>query len=241
MLERDSYPRLQMSLLVAITGGAGFLASYLLLRVGLTEIWLRYVVAIGIAYLVFLGLLWLWMRTRADDYLDIPDVLPHGSSSSGPVRPVFEGKGGESGGGGASGRFDLAGDAGAGEFPEAAAKSLGEVVGHAAEADEFAIPLIALAVLAAILAALFMSSVWIIYSAPLLFAELLVDGVLAVTLYRRLRRFDERHWLETAVRRTWGPFLAVASIAALAGWAMSLYAPEAKSLGDVLLHARSVR
>jgi hypothetical protein len=37
------------------------------------------------------------------------------------------------------------------------------------------------------------------------------------------------------------PFVVAALIAALGGWAMKLYAPEARSIGDVLLHAKGVK
>ncbi len=230
LLERDGYPRLQMFLLVAITSASGFVASYVLLRIGLTEMWVRYLIAFAVAYVVFLLLLWLWLRTRAEDYADVPDFLPHrGRGSTG---APFEGKGGEFGGGGASGRFHLADD-------PASAKSealgtLGDGLGAVAEADELAIPLVALGVLAALI----LSSLWVVYSAPVLFAELLVDGVLAASLYRRLRGLDSRHWLETAIRRTFLPFAVAAVVAALIGWGMKLYAPEARSIGDVLLHVK---
>lgn len=44
-LERDSYPRLQMLLIVMLTGAAGFVVSFLLLRAGLGDMWLRYLAA----------------------------------------------------------------------------------------------------------------------------------------------------------------------------------------------------
>ena len=110
-LEHDGSPRLQMLLLVTMTGGVGFIASYLLLRVGVDAMWFRYLLALGIAYLAFLILLWLWLRTRAEDYLDLPDFSGTGPSQ-GPNQCSTEwgGQGGSSGGGGASSSFDAAGD-----------------------------------------------------------------------------------------------------------------------------------
>jgi hypothetical protein len=231
LLERDGYPRLQMLLLVAITGASGFVGSYLLLQIGLTEMWVRYLVAFAVAYLVFLWLLWLWMRTRAEDYADFADLLrSSGDASSG---PSFGGRGGEFGGAGASGRFDTSADVVS--VKSDTLGSLGDGVGAVADADELAIPLVVLAVLAALV----LSSLWVVYSAPVLFAELLVDGVLAASLYRRLRGLDSNHWLETAIRRTVLPFVVAALIAAVGGWAVKLYAPEASSIGDVLLHAKA--
>lgn len=233
-LERDGYPRLQMFFLVALTGGSGFIASYGLLMSGLVEMWVRYFAVFGIAYLVFLFLLWLWLRTRAEDFADLADVPDLVPSSSGHVKVDLHGHGGNFNGGGASGSYED--DSSLSVIPEDG-KYLGDALGAAADADEFAIPL----VLIIFCGALILSSFWIVYAAPVLFAELLVDGVLAASLYRRLRGLETRHWLETAVRRTLWPFLLTAVIAATCGWGMKQYAPEAHSLGDVIRHAKQVR
>lgn len=102
-LERRGYPRLQMFLLVCLTGGAGFLASYLLLFTGLTSLAVRYGLAVAIAYCFFLLLLWLWLRTDADTYdgfdeavVDILDAIP---DSSGRLARGYHGGGGQFGGG----------------------------------------------------------------------------------------------------------------------------------------------
>jgi hypothetical protein len=74
-LEQRGYPRLQMFLLVCLTGGAGFLASYGLLYAGLTSLAVRYGLAVVIAYGAFLLLLWLWLRTDADTYDGLDDAV----------------------------------------------------------------------------------------------------------------------------------------------------------------------
>ncbi len=198
-----------MMLIVALTGLGGFLASFAMLRLGVQSMALRYPLAVGAAYLVFLLLLWLWLRTKRDDYdIDDPGIdLGRGPS------------GGSSGEGGPS-----SGSSGSGD-----SSGLGDVAEALGGADELALPLIALALAAALLFA----GGWIVYSAPLLFAELLVDGVLAASLYRRLKGAEPRHWLETAFRRTVWPFAATALLFCIAGLTLHHLAPEARSIGDV--------
>lgn len=227
-LERHGFPRLQMFLLVALTGGAGFLASVSLHSAGLAEMWLRYLAALAVAYAVFLVLLWLWLRTDSSDYVDVGD-FSFDTTSSGQPNSCYHGGGGDFGGGGASSSFGSSSDSSASE-------GIGDVVGEAAgfvpDADELAIPIILLVVVAAML----FSSLFIVYSAPVLFAELLVDGALSASLYRRLRGLESRHWLETAIRKTVAPFVMTAVVVSSCGYVMSLYVPEADSMGDVIRH-----
>lgn len=231
-LERDSFPRLQMFLLVMLTGASGFVASYVLLHAGLVAMWLRYLAAFGAAYLMFLFLLWLWLRTQGEDYTHFSDVSGTPSSGSGSSGTSYSGKGGEFGGGGATGSFDSPTDSSL--MIGDSASPVGDVLGTVAEAEEFAIPLVVLVLLGAML----LSSLFMIYSAPVLFAELLVDGVLSASLYRRLRGIEMNHWIETAVRRTVVPFALTAALVSACGWGMALYAPDAHSIGDVISSAK---
>ena len=234
-IERDSFPRVQMFFLVTLTGAAGFLVSFVLLHAGVDAMWLRYPAAVGMAYLAFLFLLWLWLRTSGPDYLDFADPsfmpMPRRSQAAG-TEDVYAGKGGDADGGGASGSFELSEENTA--VAEGMADPVGEAIGSAAQAEDFAVPLVAIV----LVAAMALSSLFVVYSAPLLFAELLVDGALAASLYRRLRGIERRHWLETAVRHTMVPFLITACFTAAGGWAMAQYAPGANSIGKVLLHAK---
>lgn len=197
-LERGGFPRLQMFLLVGLTGATGFTASYLLLQAGLSTMWLRYLTAFGFAYMGFLLLLWLWLRTRTKDYADFPDIsnlVPSPSSAPDTSPCVYNGHGGEFSGGGASGSFD-----GPVETGSIATDNgpVGDALASVSEAEEFAIPLVVIILAGAML----LSSFYMVYSAPILFAELVVDGVLSASLYRKLRGLETRHWLETAIRRT---------------------------------------
>lgn len=203
-LERNEYPRLRMLLIVALTGGCGFLASYLMLQHGVDSIALRYPLALCVAYVVFLLLLWAWLRSRPDDYLDVPDIGNLGGDWSYPQQS----------GGGASGDID-------------------PLTGIDAP-DEFAIPLLVILFVAIVAFA----SLWVVYAAPTLFAELLFDGILAAGLYRRLRRGDARHWLDTALRRTFWPFAITLVTLIVFGLGVQRYAPGAHTLGEAIQQIR---
>lgn len=224
-----------MSLVIAGTGASGFLGSWLLLKAGLHTMWIRYSLAVLFAYLVFLALLGIWIalqrrreRDSPDEGIDLwPDVLPTGSGGGGPGPggSGFSGGGGSFGGGGAQASFGPA------ATTPSSGGSGGGVGGGGISLDLDEL-FVVLAVVAAILAAA-AASVWLVVSAPALFAELLLDGILVGQLYRRLRRFDGRHWLETALRKTAVPFLVTGISLAIAGFAMQRFAPEARSIGEV--------
>lgn len=247
-LEGDGFPRLQMFFLVMLTGTAGMAASFTLLHSGVESMPARYPLAVGCAYLVFLFLLWLWLRTKAEDYVDgsfdipLPGGSHDGASISHEHAPIFSGGGGEYGGGGASGSFQVDDSLPLPSLPEvgipggdSVGEAVGEVVGGA---DEGAVPLVIALLIAALVAVLLFASLYVVYLAPALFAELLVDGALSASLYRRMRGLQTRHWLESAVRRTLVPFAVTAVSLGAIGYAFEWYAPQAHTLGEVVQQSR---
>ena len=222
-LLREGFPRVQLFILVSLTGLAGFGASVALLAVGVEAMAVRYLLAMGVAYVAFLLLLWLWLRTRAADYLD-PSFIPEGGGAPRPPADGFAGAGGSFDGGGASGNVDF------GAQDSAVDAIVDKPLDALAVADEGAIPL------AVILLALgvALSSLFVVWSAPVLFAEILVDALLAAGLYRRLRVLEPRHWMRAALKRTLLPFVLTTLTVGAAGWGLQAWAPEARSLGEVL-------
>jgi hypothetical protein len=211
-LEATDFPRLKMFFLVSITGGVGFLSSFLMLRAGLTMMALRYPAAVGVAYLVFLFFLWIWIRFAAEDYesgrLTFVESTVSPTQEENKVSISSSNK----------------------ELPSNSGESGIELVSDLIQSDWSAMPVLALiAVLA-----LGLSSLWIVYTAPTLFAELLIDGVLSAKLYYRLRGMDTQNWLTTAVHRTVKPFVITAIVASLCGSIMHSLHPAANSLGEVI-------
>jgi hypothetical protein len=105
--------------------------------------------------------------------------------------------------------------------------------GWSLDLDEGALWLVPVAIIGAIA---FGVLIYIVYLAPALFAELLLDAGLAAGLYRRLARVERRAWLMTAVRNTIIPAGFVAVLLALAGVIMQGVYPDATSIGVVVRH-----
>lgn len=239
-LLRRGQPRLWVTLILLLTGLAGFLVSYLLLHSGMTRMWLRYPLAILFAYCVFLLLLRLWLALQrprqsmvegdgAHDLLDAGDSLLRSRGGGYSEGFRFSGGAADAGGGGTGsswGEASLSGSSSSGS-------SGGDGGGwDGVDLDEGIFLVVAIVVIAgALLAALY-----VVYIAPALLAEILVDGVLVAGLYRELKGLEQRHWLRAAVRKTLLPALIAAALFSTAGYALQRAAPKARSVGEVWQH-----
>lgn len=70
-LQAQSYPRLHMSLITALTGAFGLLASFALLQSGVQAMAWRYPLAVLLAWGMFLFLIGLWLRSGTRDWPDV--------------------------------------------------------------------------------------------------------------------------------------------------------------------------
>lgn len=211
---RRSYPRLQMTLIVTATGLAGFLASFVLLHLGLDKMWLRYPLAVGISYAIFFLLLRLWIvyqqRSLVQDLIDASDcdptdLLPKGRVSS-----------------------RLA------SSDSANSSSWSDLLGGLDGDEWIAVIVLLVALLVGVLA-----SVFIVYSAPALLGEVFLDAIVVAALRKRMIRVTEQHWSWAALRRTVIPFLVVGLAFSAAGGIIQKVRPDAKSIGGIL-HAERV-
>ena len=254
-LLRHGLPRLQMSILLALTGASGFLTSFILLKAGVGSMALRYPVAVMVAYGVFLLLLRVWLAIQKDgwgnagdfvDAADLADMAVDGISGLGEASEGgFSGGGGSYGGAGSSTSFEAppAPLASYAQQAPAAVRSTasaggksggGSGFGFDLDLDEPGVLLVLLALLilaVAVLGAAF----YVLWTAPVLLAEVLVDGLILTGLYRRLRKTEEPgHWVFAAIRRTWIPALIVAGLFSLSGHLLQKAVPEARSIGPAV-------
>ncbi len=157
------------------------------------------------------------------------DFIPSGPSGHG---ESFQfGGGGDLGGGGAGGSWGESVSSSSSAVPSGASAS--HTVGVDLDLEEGWLIVLAIVALVGGLVASF----YIIYIAPALLAEILVDGALVAGLYRRVKHIDQRHWLRAAVRQTLLPAFLVALCFTVAGYALQKAVPEANTLGQVWNHA----
>jgi hypothetical protein len=237
-LRRRRWLRWHAFLLASICLGAGWAVSAGLMTAGVDSLALRWSMALGIAYLIYIGLLgawchWLVSRDEASDPGIDPGVdLPLSSADPGPTGAHFaSGGGGDFAGGGAGASFDVAPDATGG-----AVEAAGHVVGIAASADEGAIVLVPLAL--AIGVALLIGSALGFAVFGLFGVEVMlgvaVEIVLASAGGAIAYKAGREGWLEHAVRRTVAPFAIVLALALLAGLVIEYSVPTAKSLPQAI-------
>jgi hypothetical protein len=226
-LQRGGSPRLQMAVIVLFTGVAGLLASHLLRMGGIDTMLLRYPLAVLLAYATFLLLMWAWLRWRGDVVADamIPDVGGLGGFSMPGAGLDWFGGGGRSGGGGASGTWGQAVGSGSGASED--------TVLDLADGDA-GVPILAVLAFVALVATAVVAASWVIWSAPVLMAELLVDAAIAGGLYRRMQGMQAQGWWRLCLAHTFWPLLGVLLFFAALGWVAQEIAPHANTLMDVL-------
>jgi hypothetical protein len=231
-----SFPRLHMLLIIVLAALGAFLSSASLVALGVGNMGVRYALAVAGGYLFFLSFVRLWIayqtrgwsfgrRQRAGDslpeaHVDLPDLSALGDLSAA-GDSAFSGGGGAFGGAGASGSF---GDAAPSEGGSSGAL---DAVGGADEGLPILIAVVAL--LAGLVALGF-----VVYSSPILFAEVLLDVAVVGAVYKKNRRHERGHWAAGVLKRTYKPALVLTVMAALFGTAAQYVAPEETTLGGVL-------
>jgi hypothetical protein len=242
---RDSFPRVQILIILSLAGLVAFGSSVLGLRAGLVHMGVRYPLAALVGYLAFLALIRAWIaiqRARWQkrdvtggpdfnpiDAVDLGDLIASGAQGS--EAAPFPGLGGGlSGGGGASGEWlEAVRTPPMDRAPGAALKAAGDGGWSVDVDDAWPLVLAAICVAGGVIAL-----AYVVYAAPVLLAEVALDAALVTAAYRRLRRNDARNWIGSVVRRTWGPAVVLVVMLAVAGNLLHRAVPEARSIGGVV-------
>jgi hypothetical protein len=252
-LRRNYAVRLHMFLIVSASVAMGTIVTAGMLAVGVDALWKRYLPALFVAYATFLGAVWLWLHmsrygrhlrgTRSDvSGLDLVDsggdalrVLE--GIGPAPVQSVggevLHGAGGAFDGGGAS--VSWASDA-AGAVGDSS--GAGDALGGAADvlggADEGIFLVIAIALVAIALIALFGATGYIVYEAPNILAEVVFEVLLASPFIKGARAVGPGNWSGALLRRTWKPFAIVCVTALAFAFFAASVAPQARTAADVI-------
>lgn len=232
----SSFPRLHMLLIIALAALGAFLSSASLVTLGVGNMGVRYALAVVGGYVFFLSFVRLWIayqthnwsfgrrqrvsESSSDTHVDLPDLSGLAELSAA-TDNAFSGGGGAFGGAGASGSF---GDAAPSEGGSSGAL---DAVGSADEGLPILIAVIAL--LGGLIALGF-----VVYSSPILFAEVLLDVAVVGAVYKKNRRHERGHWAAGVLQRTYKPALVLGVLAAVFGAAAQYVAPEQTTLGGVL-------
>jgi hypothetical protein len=227
LLERHGYPHLLMAIFLTIMGLSGFLASVGMHVCGLNSMGVRYPLAVGVAYLVFLMCLGIWLSAHRKSRGAPPTTSSQFGNYYGPYDPYYYDF---------YPWFTLPGF-GSGRqtshtsscSSSSSSKGGGLDIGDGEGLVFIVVILIVLAVVAALVA-----SIYMIFLAPALLAEILVDGVLLAGMARRLRAPNAPHWSLGAIRRTWLPVLIVAMVFSALGFALEHFVPGAHSLSEAI-------
>lgn len=214
-------------------------AAHLQMIMGSHSLALRYAATLGVGYLGFLLVLRWWAgmlvgeRGEGDvpDALDLPIDLPLPRGTSGRAADVLEplrsGGGGDFGGGGASGSFDL---------PSDTASTVGDLASGAADAvgssDEGAVVVIPVFVvfLAGCLVVFGLGSLLLLYFGSEVLLAVAVEIAFSYVSARTAVRLAREGWLNAAVRLTWKPLLGALVCGVLLGGLIDHFVPKAHSL-----------
>jgi hypothetical protein len=233
-IDRHYWPRVNALFIGLLTAVFGVFFSAVLWHVGMEEMSWRYPVSVLLSYAVMLVMLWCWSRRASwDGNLDGLNGVggngnSHGNGHSDCTQDLSPG-GGEFGGAGASGSFDE-GASNVGSFA-------GDALEAAAGADEGAVVLIPIAViiaLALLCGGFAYGAVSLVWQAPALLAELMIDAGTAGLLLVYVRPADRRSWLATALRKTAPTFIAFAVVFTCTGYVLEWIDPTAITIFDVL-------
>ncbi|HEV7868611.1 MAG TPA: hypothetical protein VGO90_13075 [Chthoniobacteraceae bacterium] len=221
-LARRRSPRAVLSGILLLTALAGFVASLGMLKLGLGAMWLRYPLAVLLAWGVFLGMVRAWAQReqanlRAEELAELsseedePETKPPRLTSLDPDRSAWE------------------------DWLDWMNPFNG------LEDAEGCLVTVALGIALLALGGAFVAIAGLIIQAEVLLAELLFDVLLVSALNKRLHGLEPRWWLQGTLRQTVWPVMVTMLFLLCAGFLLEQMAPGAQTIGQVWEHWRGPR
>ena len=204
-LEERFFVRLHMTVILLGTTLAGVVATRTLMRLHVNVLALRYAIAVTLAYLVFLGLVKLWLLyVNADTESDVLDAVDLTDVVIDAELPAVSGSG-----------FSL---------PIDANLDLGDDLTGI-------LFLIALILIVFLLGGI---AIYYIAMAPAVLGEAAFEALLAASLVRRAKKAESSGWLRAVSRATVLPFVLVLAFSIFLGWIAQKHCPDAIKLRDAV-------
>lgn len=219
-----------MTVICLATIAVGVLISKFILFLDFTQPMFRYGMAVLFSYAVFFLFIHIWLRIyfsqrksrKGDSGLDALDVVD-GIDHSIPTRvpnEVWRGGGGNFSGGGASSTW--------GPSSSNGSSSILKDIPDVGDIDEGIVIILILGVLAAV----FGSAGYLIYSAPEILFEAAFEVVLATALLKRTKKLQSEGWKVSVFKSTWWLFAIVLGLAMTFGAVIKSRCPEASSFSQ---------
>jgi len=244
--------RFHMFLIVAASISIAVLTTRMMLSAGVTAMWVRYAVALLLAYGAFFTGVWVWLHLsrygrhlradwgRRNEWSGDPglDIIPNinlggGSGAATPADIPFQGAGGSFDGGGAGRSWDVPDTSVALDMPGSGV--LDGVSGVADVGDEGGCLLVIAGILIAIaLFAVFGATAYVIYQAPAILAEVIFEVLLGSPLARGARALDSANWAAVLLKKTWRAFAMMAGAAMIFALFCDAAFPQATTAGQVM-------
>jgi hypothetical protein len=216
-VQRRGYPRLAVACALTASAAIGLGCSIGLRHCGLIAMWLRYPLALAASYIVFVALLGMFVRRAARRLLEDQDQIRRDA-----LRLQFH-------------RNDS-------ELPDpnALLDNVSEAAREAGrqEVDPRAAPLFLMLLLSI---TVILVCVYYIWMAPVLLADVAVEGALVGWLYRPRFRASGSGWRQVAFEQTGVPAFLLALAFAATGVGFQLYAPQATTVAEVWQHVLQQR
>lgn len=253
-LTRHFSLRLHMTLILVATFAVGLLTVHGLFAIHVAKLWMRYAIAVIVAYAAFLGLLKVWLFYFAIcirhahgkgepggidfDFCDFSSGGSSGGSSSS-ISELGSG-GGKFGGGGASGSWGTPEPQPVITAPMQTASASTSSASHGGsgsggfgldlDGDEIVLVIMIIAVATAIIGA----GAYLIWAAPTILGDTAFNAVLASALIHKTKKVSHPEWVGSVLHATAVPFLIVFALTILMGWYAQHICPSALRVRDAI-------